>query len=214
MIDNKYVSITAISILIFFAFAAYVKADEYSVWTDFLKLDEIELVYPGSFTSDHKDQCKPWCAHEENGGHGFRLGIFGYISLTNSFKDPGSVRYVEAYDLEFNYESTGFEFFKYVKVGLPIWIMYIDGYFYEERTEEYHHDESGELRNVKSYEPITVGPVPWVVEQFAFNPVFIAEKITGWKLLRHGDEFWVKYNIIHFPVVRIQWWSIEFNYTF
>lgn len=212
--NRRVIYITMIIVVWVIMFAKHCRADDYIVWTDFFKLDEIELVYPGSFTSDHKNQCNPWCAYEKNGGHGFRIGIFGYISLTNSFKDPGSVRYIEAYDFEINYEVTELEFFKAVKFGLPIWIMYIDGYFYEERTDEYYVDSSGETKNVKTYEPITVGPVPWVVEQVAVNPTFIVEKLTGWRLYRHGEAIWIKYNIIHFPVVRIQWWSVEFNYVF
>jgi hypothetical protein len=106
----------------------------------------------------------------------------------------------------------GLEFFRAVKFGIPIWIMEIRGYYYEERTEEYYHDESGEVRNRKTYEPITVGPVPWAVEQIAVNPIFIVEKLAGLEPTNH--EFWIKYNIIHFPVVRIQWWSLEFKYDF
>ena len=211
--NRRVIYITMIIIVWVIMFAKHCKADDYSVWTDFFKLDEIELVYPGSFTSDHRDQCKPWCAHEENGGHGFRVGIFGYISLTNSFKDPGWVKYIEVYDFEINYEVTEMEFSKAVTFGLPIWILQIGGYYEEEKHKDcIEDDEDGGY--CKTYEPIIVGPFPWAVEQIAINPIFIAEKLTGWKLARHGEAIWIRYNIIHFPVVRIQWWSVEFNYVF
>lgn len=210
--DTQLVKIATFLTALLFLAAYNVKADDYNVWTDFFKLNKVNLVVAGTFTSDHRDQCNPWCAYEKNGGHGWQVGIFGHIILTNSFKDPGSVKYIEAYDFGFNYETIPFEIFKAIKLDLPIWIMWIEGYVEEKRTDAYYVDSAGETRNVKEYEPMVVGPVPWVVEQISVNPIFITEKLTGYNLTNH--EFWITYNIIHFPVVRIQWWSIEFKYNF
>lgn len=170
-----------------------------------LNFDEIELIYPNTFISDHRDQCKPWCAEQRNGGQGWRIGRFGYVSLMNSYGNPGEIRYFEAKRYEYD--------FTYIKTGFAIWIMEIRGYTTEERTDEYYLDSNGEVRNVKEYESMKVGPFPWAIFQFGINPIAIGQRIVGYNPSKTSDKIWLKYNFIQFPVVKIHFVTIQAEVT-
>jgi hypothetical protein len=169
---------------------------------------ELELIIPGSFTSNHANQCKPTCATQKNGGQGFEIGVsniisVGYIRLINSFGNPGWVYYIEPTKMELN--------LKWVRGSIAMWIMEIYGY------KKYTEDDNGLIKE----EDIVVRPPPWPKFQLSFNPYrFLVAtggiRNTKFKSLNSliTKNCWFNWNQIRFPGVTIDWYTVSYNFKF
>ncbi len=197
-IDNMYVSVAAIMIILYFALSAYLQAAENN---------EIgfEFVAP-TMTSEHKDQCKPWCANQKNGGKGFILHYrrldkgsvdlaIGRIEFTNSYGDPGKVEFVQLLALKHKYKFLTFE--------ADVWKMRIHGYKKEVKTGEYYIGDDGEVHERKEYKDIIVDTPPWPIYKLGINPLY------AWT-----NNFNINYYALFFPVVRINFLTVSYDVRF
>jgi hypothetical protein len=164
------------------------------------RIHEIELVWPGSFKSMHNEN--PGSARQNNGGFGFRWGMFGYISLTNSYSDPGEIYYLELVKAG---QTIG-----PVNINVAVWLMEIRGYQEEERTDQWYTDANGEARTVSDYKATVQHPPPWPRFQIGIDPTWFFFSNNGLK----NVHFQINYNKIYFPVVAVNWWSIGIKYDF
>jgi hypothetical protein len=137
--------------------------------------------------SYHVNNCNPDCANQENGGYGF---VIGYKSLSKHLDIAiGRILLINSYgdSAAVNFiqlEKLEFEY-KLLRSSLAIWLMDIYGY----------KDEDGRQK--------VVSPPPWPKFQIGINPVF-----------PYTDSFFINYNLIYFPIVKIDWYSFSLLYKF
>lgn len=200
--DNKYTAIATIATLLLFALPAYVKASEYDKYKF-----TVELFWPDSLRSNHWNQCKPKCAYQQNGGHGFKIGPFGYYEFMNSYGDPGKMYVIEPFRVDFEYAG--------LMAGFAPWILQIEGYKKEHRTDEFYIDSAGETRNVKRYEQFTVGPLLWFKFHAGVNPYKFLRKTGAISNTRYRDlnflflrNISVNFNKIFFPATTVTYYSV------
>ena len=149
---------------------------------------DFEGLIPQSLHSDHNGQCDPHCYNQNNGGIGFSIRYRN----DNKHLDLGLGRMylINSFGYKgrvdwFQFERLEYES-KMFRTSMSVWLMTIYGY----------KNEDGSNKIVK--------PPPWPKFQVGINPVYFFM----------NNPIFINYNIVYFPGVKIDWFSISYLWRF
>ena len=148
---------------------------------------EVEVVWLDTMHSDHTNNCDPECANQNNGGRG--LAIRYKSDEKHLDVAIGQIYLVNSHGdpgrVDFLQLDRAEYANKFIRASLAIWIMDIYGY----------KDNSGDS--------IVVSPGPWPKFQIGLNPFWLL-----------SENVYINYNMIYFPLVKIDWISATYIWRF
>lgn len=171
---------------------------------------ELEVVLP-LITSQHKNQCNPKCYNQENSGLGLiikykslnkyiNVGIGKIDNIKNSFGDDASAMIYQLHAVDYEYNILQYKIFR---LEVAWWVLQIEGYKNEIKTDEYYIDENGEVRNKTKYEDITVTTPPLPKFKLDINPFFM------W-----SNSFYIGWHCIIYPGVNLNLITTSYHKEF